>query len=68
MELDILFDGTVMKRRGSMKDVEIMRQGLIEPGKLLDKSYPFRFNGNLGFRLPYAQQPFDLFYVRVRAA
>ncbi|XP_052800768.1 uncharacterized protein LOC128231706 [Mya arenaria] len=66
MELDIVFNGTVMERRGSQNEVQIMRNSApVMPGDLLDGTITFGFDGNLKFKLPFAQQTFENVYAMV---
>lgn len=66
MELDIIFDDAAsLIRSGSQNNVELIRLGIVEESTSLNGRKPWRFNGNLVTRIPFAQQPYDKVYVSV---
>lgn len=69
MELEIIFDDAAsLIRSGSQNNVELIRLGIVEESTSLNGRKPWRFNGNLVTRIPFAQQPYDKVYVSVSTA
>ncbi|XP_060577491.1 uncharacterized protein LOC132734715 [Ruditapes philippinarum] len=65
LELDILFDAPTWHRLGSQSAVKIESIGTIGEGPKLNGRTSFKFNGDLYFRTPFFQSPYENLYIKL---